>query len=313
MRLKLEGKTSLLPYQKGFIVTIKSMRGIVGDLLPLLGPNAYLLSGRINQDGLESFFSLVRSRGGTNIHPSPSEAKCRVRNLTLMYALRMGVNPLTLKVSPDPAPEDDGAVDAALLAEDLEEFSTEDRQLLSDLEEARSRVESARESRPATAPSAASPTDPQTGVSAEQYGMAHAAGYLSAKCRKIDPSLGTPSAFVDETAIVETMWTRIRSQGGLSVPSAKWMDQFNLMEAVFCAHHYLEPDRLSRSPRVVEFLVESLQEKSANDLPDVRIVRRFVRLRTFVRLSTVNKERRHQQTMAAREKTKRKQFADRVL
>ena len=91
------------------------------------------------------------------------------------------------------------------------------------------------------------------------------------------------------------------------------MDQFNLMEAAFCAHHYLEPDRLSRSPRVVEFLVESLPEKPANDLPDVRIVRRFVRLRTFVRLSTVNKVRRHQQTMAAREKTKRKQLDDHVL
>ena len=31
MRLKLEGKTSLLPCQKGLIVTIKSMRGIVGS------------------------------------------------------------------------------------------------------------------------------------------------------------------------------------------------------------------------------------------------------------------------------------------
>ena len=51
--------------------------------------------------------------------------------------------------------------------------------------------------------------------------MAHATGYWSAKSRKIDPSLGTPSAFADETALAETTWTRLRSDGGLSVHSAK--------------------------------------------------------------------------------------------
>ena len=93
MRLKLQGKTSLLPYQKGFLVTIQSLRGLVADLLPVLGQGSYILPGRINQDLVESFFSLVRGKGGANFHPSPSEAKCRVRSLSLMYALRLGGKP----------------------------------------------------------------------------------------------------------------------------------------------------------------------------------------------------------------------------
>ena len=43
--------------------------------------------------------------------------------------------------------------------------------------------------------------DQVAGVTAEQYAMAHAAGYVAAKCRKIDASLGTPSAFADEKAL----------------------------------------------------------------------------------------------------------------
>ena len=60
---------------------------------------AYLLPSRINQDILESFFGLVRGRGGANLHPSPSEAKCCVRRVMLVFALRLGVNPLTRSIA----------------------------------------------------------------------------------------------------------------------------------------------------------------------------------------------------------------------
>ena len=306
MTLTMDNKTSLLPFQKAFLVTINSMRGLVDDLLSRLGPDAYILSGRINQDILESFFSLVRGRGGANPHPRPGEAKCRVRSLTLMYTLRLGVNPLNLRVSEEQAFEGDGAVSEALLTEDLGENGSEDRQLSLDLEEARLMAEGNGQRRQNTSPSPSSPTDPRTGVTAEQYGMAYVAGYLSAKCRKMDPSLGTPTAYTEETLQAETMWIRLKSQGGLSVPSVKWMEQFKLMEALFCTKHHFEPDHLSRGPRVVESLVEEIMEKT--DFPDVRIVRRFVRLRTFLRLSYVNKERRQQLVDETRGRTKTKQF-----
>ena len=199
----------------------------------------------------------------------------------------------------------------ALLTEDLEDNGTETGQLSSEMEEIQAMVE-AEAARSGPAPSGAataSPRDPATGVPAEEYGMAHAAGYISAKCRRIDPTLGTPSAFAHETPLAETMWTRLLSQGGLSIPSAEWMAQFRALDSAFCIHHNLEPDCLSRSPRVVESLVQSLMERYP-DLPDVRVVRRFVRLRTFLRLNSVNRILKKDTTQGpGREGKKVKQFA----
>ena len=117
------------------------------------------------------------------------------------------------------------------------------------------------------------------------------------------------SAFAGESQLAETTWTRLRSQGGLSIPSPQWMAMFRRIEAAFCLHHFLEPDFISRRPRVVEELVEVLCQDAG--LPDVRIVRRFIRLRTFIRVSHINRVNREEgQVDDYREGTKRKQFAN---
>ncbi|KAF0310975.1 hypothetical protein FJT64_018190 [Amphibalanus amphitrite] len=60
MRLRFIGKRTLFSFQKGFLVTIASMRGLVKDVTAQLGPapGSYVLTGRVNQDPLESFFGL---------------------------------------------------------------------------------------------------------------------------------------------------------------------------------------------------------------------------------------------------------------
>ena len=350
VRLPFEGKTGLLPFQKGFLVTIASMRGLVTDVTARLGPGSYVLTGRVNQDPLESFFSLVRGKGGACLHPSPSEARCRVRNITLMMALRLGVSPVAETVFaasptssgtaalavpaaassgtaavPAAAPAvassnaatpaavvsgtatlsdpDTGDVDHAVLREFIEDSSTTG--ILSELQEAEALLATASQASPPP-PVASSPLDPETGVSAEEYGLAHAAGYVSAKCRRVDATLGTPSALAGEAAPVEALWTRLISQGGLSVPSADWLSRFRSMEVMFCASHHLEPDGISRAPRVVESLVERLAAEPG--ALDARVIRRFVRLRTFIRMSHINRRRRAQ-THRLRECRKRRQFA----
>ena len=106
-------------------------------------------------------------------------------------------------------------------------------------------------------------------------------------------------------------WTRLRSQGGLSIPCAQWTAMCRRIETAFCLHHFLEPDYISRRPRVVEELVEVLCQDAS--LPDgrPRIVRRFIRLRTFTRISHIDRENLQQgQDDEYREATKRKQFAN---
>lgn len=308
--LKFSKKSSLLPFQKGFIVSIKSMRGVVADLAQLIGPNTYVLTGRINQDLLESFFSLVRGKGGANVNPSPSEAKSRVRSLTLLFLLRLGLNPLSQVKSPlmitvGRQSEGQDKLDTALMLDFLEECPAQEEQTTGDIEEVEALLEEARQLQPPNPPSI-SAVDPITGVSAVEYGIAHAAGYISAKCRRVDPTLGTPSSFADESAPLHTLWTRLRSCGGLSVPTNEWLDKFREMEAAFCTRHHFEPDSLSRKSGVVESMVAELRAKPG--ALDDRVIRRFVRLRTFIRISLLNRERR-QEALSNREKRKRGQYS----
>ncbi|KAF0297803.1 Transposable element P transposase [Amphibalanus amphitrite] len=353
-------RSSLMPFQKGFLVTIRSMRGLVADMVDRLGPSTYVLTGRVNQDAVESFFGMVRGKGGANFNPSPSEAKSRVRNLMLMHVMKLGLNPKVsrqargLKASRQTRPaaavgdeegSGDGAIDDTDFAEersveedqvsadlsDMQSLFVEDNQGSKSRSEARSSERGERstegdddsadlsdmqslfvevkhhyKSRSAsnrvTTPSR---VDPQTGVSAEMYGMAHAAGYVAAKCRKVDPNLGVPSAFAEEVP-VETMWTRLISRGGLNVPTARWMSAFRQMEATFCRHHHMEPDRLSRRPGVIGSLTRLLCAEQPDF--DPRVIRRFVRLRTFIRMACINRELRRE-AMEKREARKKKQFS----
>ena len=150
--------------------------------------------------------------------------------------------------------------------------------------------------------------DPVTGVTSEHYAMAHAAGYVSTKCRRVDPALGTPSAFADEKSPVQTLWTRLISQSGLSVPSQGWPDTFHDMDAVFCAFHHLEPDGLSRKPGVITDMTDLLCSRFPS--MDAKVVRKYARLRTFIRLGSVNRRRQKiNDSGEKRETWKRKQFA----
>lgn len=88
--MKIAKRNKLLTFQRGFLVTIKSMRCLVADVVEHHGTSAYVLTGRITQDTLESFFGMVRGKGGANFNPSPSESKHLVRNLVLMYVMKYG-------------------------------------------------------------------------------------------------------------------------------------------------------------------------------------------------------------------------------
>ena len=309
-RLPFEGKVALLPCQKGLLVTIASMRGLVAQVTTRLGPSSYVLTGRINQDPLESFFGLVQGRGGACLHPSPSEARVRLRHLTLMMTLRLGVSPLSgvppVAAAASADDPESGTVERAVFEDFLEDCSGAGKDIAGELQEVETLLATVSQAPAARPQATASPVDPLTGVTAEEYALAHAAGYVSAKCRRVDPTLGTPSALVDDAAPAQALWTRLISQGGLSVPSEEWLGRFRAMESKFCTAHHFGPDGLSRAPKVVESLVKTLVAEPGS--LDVRVVRRFVRLRTFIRMSQINKRRRVE-ALEQRENRQRRQFS----
>lgn len=69
-----------LPFQKGLLITISALRGLVTFLIKERG-FAYVCTRRFTQDCLENLFSVIRrNRGGFNDHP---EAQSAVQSLRL--------------------------------------------------------------------------------------------------------------------------------------------------------------------------------------------------------------------------------------
>ena len=84
MKFGCDRPKALLPYQKGILVSIKSMRALYADLTSEYPSLFFVLTRRLNQDCLENYFSQLRGLGGPDSHPSPRKAIQRIRALTLV-------------------------------------------------------------------------------------------------------------------------------------------------------------------------------------------------------------------------------------
>jgi hypothetical protein len=75
-----EKKTKNLPFQKGILISSKSLLSLFDDLRENRGIE-FLLTSHLNQDCLENFFSRVRALGGTNTHPTTVQFIHRLKHL----------------------------------------------------------------------------------------------------------------------------------------------------------------------------------------------------------------------------------------
>lgn len=84
-------KNVLLPCQTGFVVSINSVLNLFSDLRKDFPNLFYLLTSRLNQDCLESFFSRIRAYGGSNTNPTAVEFRYRLRLILLGSQVRAPV------------------------------------------------------------------------------------------------------------------------------------------------------------------------------------------------------------------------------
>lgn len=80
--LRVKGRKSLLPFQKGIIMTNTSLQLLFEDLKGRFDIK-FILTNRLNQDVLENFFGAIRSKGGLHDHPNPLEFMYRLRAYVL--------------------------------------------------------------------------------------------------------------------------------------------------------------------------------------------------------------------------------------
>ena len=77
---RVVGKKELLPFQRGFLLSIRSLRQL-HDYLFCRYELQYILTARLNQDLLENLFSQIRGTGVFYHHPTPVTVKHRMRSL----------------------------------------------------------------------------------------------------------------------------------------------------------------------------------------------------------------------------------------
>ncbi len=79
--MKIKGKKSMLPFQKGFLISISAMRGL-HEAVSSEGVN-FIMTTHVNQDNLENVFSRIHFITGNYSHPSPMESLRCLRILML--------------------------------------------------------------------------------------------------------------------------------------------------------------------------------------------------------------------------------------
>lgn len=77
--LRKVGCKTLLPFQRGIIISIRSLKQLFIDLKEDFHIK-YLLTYNLNQDPLEGLFSIIRAIGGLYDHPTALQFKYRLRN-----------------------------------------------------------------------------------------------------------------------------------------------------------------------------------------------------------------------------------------
>ena len=82
MTMKINTKKSLLPFQKGILISIKAIQGLFEDLRQSFGIN-FIFSTHVNQDNLENLFSRLRALRSNFQHPTPVETLRRLRILMI--------------------------------------------------------------------------------------------------------------------------------------------------------------------------------------------------------------------------------------
>ena len=80
--MKINTKSSLLPFQKGILISINSIQGLFNVLKTSHGIQ-FIFTTHVNQDNLENLFSCLRALTSNYQHPSPVEVLRRLRILMI--------------------------------------------------------------------------------------------------------------------------------------------------------------------------------------------------------------------------------------
>ena len=120
----------------------------------------------------------------------------------------------------------------------------------------------------------------------ELGGKVYIAGYILRKFKEVHPELVL--TYPENTRNPQS-FTQQKSDGNLTVPNCPMMTLFHEFEQYFLAFHNHSGDKwkVNRSYNVISYLTDRIHKKYTTTSKD--LIRYYVRIRTFIRISYINK------------------------
>lgn len=282
-KMRVAGKNILYPFQKGMIVSCQSLIKLYEFLKTKFGLN-YILTNRLNQDGLEHFFGYMRQMGGCHQHPNAVQVKHRIKIFLLGKNCELvGSNYNTDKENKD----------VSLSQENFVAFSDNVSESFACSDNASDSVESELmlSAMLFTCEPSIDSENYDLDVSEEEQKLEHcmeAEGlrYIGGFIARRFPQhafLGNHVRADDDTWIGEIC----REQGKLMTPSPDFYEKLNLMEKLFKCYH---GEKLLKPGKACKSNLTKIICKHVN-LPE-KVIAYFVRLRVFLRIRNLNRNNR---------------------
>lgn len=280
--MRVIGKTNLLPFQVGCMISVNSLKGLFINLQN--EGYSYILSSRCNQDVLESCFSTIRGLGRFYDHPLPTTVTQRMKTLLLSRnanEIFKCSNCVTEKCDTLSAEifdkvECDGSVNIAETNESAQdigvdnEFNDHVNALIDQLNSI---------SRPNTEGNSVHKEDRDL--------LSFLAGYIAYRIKK--RGIQTSYNYGHKTGQIGgpsgATWISTLSRGGLIEPSSEWLITIEQFEEEF---HSFHGNNLNKSINVMKTLIDNIKLKYP--VIDEFAITCYVRTRSFIRMKELNKK-----------------------
>lgn len=270
-------RKELLPCQRGILLSINSLKRLYRDLKENFGIT-YILTRRLNQDPLESFFSIVRALGRTNDNPSPSSFNSRMKILLFGSKLKAPkssnvefhedhvtfATSRLIKMSTDPRMANEMGSNQLYLEshEPSDDHEKGDSAPLPDIDE----------------------------VGYSEDALFYLAGYIaSALKRKHKMDVGTVTGLASNPPNVGANWLLKLSRGGLMIPSQSLHKDIQDLEKSFNCIFTME--KLIGEKNISDKVSSVLQTRHKT-IQEV-VIREYVKVRIKIRIKSSNDAKRN--------------------
>lgn len=274
------GKCSLLPFQKGIIISIKSLQQLQQQLEKEHGIS-YILTYRLNRDVIENFFSLIRGSGAPNDPPSAYEFMFRLKWYILGRPLSATNKNTDIQSSSNENAIQDEECVTHLLFRSIP--------LLDDPNEHDVHLQNPEQ-------------DEVISRELDSDAIEYIAGYIAHCFKDKYPNLGQSA---NTLPLVSSGWICHLSEEQLIKPQQEFLNVIKLGEKLFRGVH---DDGISKQSMLISLLTDKLMSKiSSGATPDVsyEVIRRFFITRTFTRIRFLNQNLKQPEDKRVHKKIKK--------